>query len=384
MLPLSMVEAELIRQGYFSLFDWLLSQDLLAYADYEAWRYRRIPTLDGRFQPDDGELDRLIRTAEAHAASLGLSTRAVDYSSWDAGGGLLRLSACGERQRGLTQRWQRPRDIPQMDLFLDNSVMIAANALLEALAGRRWESAGEALRRLTRLDPGNRRLGGYNDLLNYGRHMQANPRLEADAVGPELRALEGEVTPLAREHLGSSARDYLACAWRRLADNLQGVPFDPAQPRLHLSYALARIPDWRALEAALTADPQLPDQPPLLERLAGCLAAAAKQVESSALWAVLFDRYPAHAEEAIERSRQQPIYRLWDAFWESGNDWRPEEFTGFLLIGQPGLLAQLRRFTPLHEEPNRAVAELLHCQRARLDEVMARRRLQQVSPGLLK
>ena len=64
MLQLSTVEDELSRQGYFSLFDWLLAQNLLAYADYEAWRYGHIDTLDGCFQLDEKELDELFSASK--------------------------------------------------------------------------------------------------------------------------------------------------------------------------------------------------------------------------------------------------------------------------------------------------------------------------------
>ena len=48
-LPLSTFEQTMNCQGYFSLFDWLLTENLLAYDDYEAWRNWHIDSLDGLF-----------------------------------------------------------------------------------------------------------------------------------------------------------------------------------------------------------------------------------------------------------------------------------------------------------------------------------------------
>lgn len=383
MLQLSTVEAELSRQGYFSLFDWLLNRSHLAYGDYEAWRYGRIETLDAQFEFSGKELDELVQTVQAHALSLKLISSAVDFYGWDGRRALLRVSESAERHQGLVLRWQRAQDIPQLDLFLDNTSLIAENTLGEALAGRDWEAAAASLQQLTRLNPGHRQLGAYADLLNYGRHMQANMLLSRDALAAELEGLQHEVSPMAKELLRSSARDYLAFAWRRMADNLQGSGFDPEQPQLHLSHALGQIPDWQKLELTLVADPQLYEHPQLLERLARCYSATGQQAKVRALWCLLFDYFPDYAESAVEDSQDQAICALWEGFWDIHDDWQPALFASFVLISEPGLLHHLHQYRSLADKVNLAAVDLLRYRASGENEAAARKKLQSLSPEML-
>jgi hypothetical protein len=383
MLQLSTVEDELSRQGYFCLLDWLLTQNFLAYADYEAWRYGHIDTLDGCFQHNEKELDELTRLTESYASSLKLEADPVDYFGWDDKRAALYVSESVSRHQGMVWRWQRAQDIPQMDLFMDNSTLIAENALGDALAGRNWDAAEEALQRLTRLNPGHRQLGAYADLLNYGRHMQGNMKLSPAAIAPELDGLRQEVSPLAKELLRANARDYLAFAWRRMADNLGAVAFDPDQPELHLSYVLGQIPDWQQLKQTLIADPRLHRQPKLLERLAACFSATGQHASASAVWCLLFDRFTDYAEAAVEEHRQQAVYALWEDFWELHEHWQPALFASFLLIAEPGLLHHLQQLPPLGQEANLAAVELLEHRRRGESETLARKELQSLSPEML-
>lgn len=151
-------------------------------------------------------------TAVGHSSKL--EATPVDYFGWDDNRTALLVSESGALHQAIVSRWQRPRDVMQMDLFMDNSIVIAENDLGEALAARRWDAAAKALQRLTRLNPGHRQLGAYADVLNYGQHMQANMKLNMAAVAPELDGLQREVSPLAKELLRANARDYLAFAWR--------------------------------------------------------------------------------------------------------------------------------------------------------------------------
>jgi len=383
MLQLSTVEAELTRQGYFSLFDWLMTRSHLAYSDYEAWRYGSIETLDGQLELSNKELDELTQTVQAHALSLRLASSAVDYYGWDDRRALLRVSESAGRHQGLVLRWQRAQDIPQLDLFLDNTSLITENTLGEALAARDWGAADASLQQLTRLNPGHRQLGAYTDLLNYGRHMQANMLLSRDAVAAELEGLQHEVSPMAKELLRSNARDYLAFAWRRMADNMRDIGFDPDQPQLHVSHALGQMPDWRELEQTLVDDPQLFNYPQLSERLAGCYSATGQHAKANVLWCLLFDRFPDYAESAMEDDPEQKTYLLWEDFWDVYEHWQPVLFASFVLITEPGLLHYLNQFPPMEEEANLATLGLLLCSHSGENETLARKKLQSLSPEML-
>src|SRR5690606_24834938 len=138
-----------------------------------------------------------------------------------------------ERHESLAMRWSAPKDVPQMDLFMDNSAAIAENQMLDALANRQFATAADALQRLTKINPHHSKLGGYQDLINYGLHCVASPNIAAEDLAAEFQGLDQEVTALAGELLGSRRRDFLAFAWRRMADSLRQKSFSAAEPELH-------------------------------------------------------------------------------------------------------------------------------------------------------
>jgi hypothetical protein len=236
MLTIAIIDQQLSQQGKFCLIDWLLSENLLYYAAYEDWRYARLETLEPEIQVEPEALAELMGAAENHCRALELNREAQDFYRWDKRGGLLLASDRHEHHDALTCQWLRSQDLPQRDLFMDNSAVVAENRLREALAGRQFDQAQQQLQQLVSLNSQHPRLGAYQDLINYGQHMLANQQIhDSEALAAELQGLQQEVLPLAQEVLGQGARDYLALAWYRLADNLGDRAFDPAGLRVFAS-----------------------------------------------------------------------------------------------------------------------------------------------------
>ena len=119
----------------------------------------------------------------------------------------------------------KPQDVPQLDLFMDNTVVVTENQLRDALSSRQFDPARQQLTKLSKLNPEHPQLGCYQDLINYGRHCQSNSDIDQQQIAAEMAGLQQEVLPLARDVLGQSARDYIAFAWRRLADNMNNIIF---------------------------------------------------------------------------------------------------------------------------------------------------------------
>ena len=387
MLELSCIEQAVSDHSYFCLLDWLLAENIIAYGDYEDWRYSKLSTLDQQIKLDSAELDQLFQDTENYAKSLGLSNELQDYYSWNSET-LQALSAAGkkDKHRQLTQHWLRAQDLPQLDLFMDNSAVIAENLLIDALAGRQWTLAKQQLAQLSALNPNHQQLGHYQDILNYGEHMQAMPQIDAEAIAAEFYGLQREVTPLAREILRASARDYLAFAWRRLADNLAGSRFDPAHPQIHRSYALWQIPDWQAIEQLLVDDPQLYQYPQLLETLSASYNMQSKSAAALLLWCSLAEKHIDYFEDVIENesNKDQPIYRLWDSFGELSDALPNSFFPAFVLLQQPGLTHHKEACGQLESRASQGMIHLLQCRLANENEISAREQLQAVSPALLR
>ena len=384
MIDIAIIDDYLSRQGRFCLIDWLLADNFLHYADYEAWRYGELKTLDDVVQFDRQTLQALIDDSDEHCRALGLAPERNEFFRWDGDHRvLLMASEDNEQDLALTQCWLRSRDRPQPDLFLDNSTQIAENTLLEALTARSFDSAQLRLQNLSELNPECTRLGGYQDLINYGRHMLANPEIIDEALDAELQGLKQEVLPLAQEVMGPVARDYLALAWRRLANAMQGMPFNSEQPWRHSSSALLKIPDYPAVIECLNADPGLYRHTILLERMVQGFGAMHQYENELILWCLLMELDADYAEQALERHQSHRAYALWQDFWDIEDNWSNALFPAYVLVKQPGLLHYLENFPPLRLPASKTMVVLLRKRLVGEDEISARRELQVISPELL-
>ena len=384
MIDIATIERYLSRQGRFCLIDWLLADNFLHYADYEAWRYGKMKILDDALQLDRETLHDLIDNTSRHCRDLGLAPEPQEFFCWDSDHrALLSASEDSERNLQLSQCWLRSQDRPQLDLFLDNSVQIAENALLETLTARRFDAAQTALRDLSELNPECVRLGGYQDLINYGLHMLTNPEIMDEGVDAELQGLQQEVLPLAQEVLGTAARDYLAFAWRRLSNAMQGMPFNLQQPCRHSSSALLKIPDYPAVIECLNADPGLYRQTILMERLAQSFGVLHQHENELILWCLLIELDADYTEQALDRHQSHRAHALWQDFWDIEDTWSSELFPAYVLTRQPGLLHHLQNFPPLRLPASKAMVVLLRKRFAEEDEISARQELQAISPELL-
>ncbi len=384
MIDIASIEEYLSRQGRFCLIDWLLTDNLLHYSDYEAWRYGELKNLDDVLKLERKKLQVLIEHTDRYCEDLGLIAEPQEFFRWDGNHRvLLMASDNSERSHRLMQCWLRPQDRPQLDLFLDNSEQIAENAVLEALDTRRFELAQSQLQKLSELNPECTRLGGYQDLINYGLHICANPEIEEEAVEVELQGLQQEVLPLAQEILGSVARDYLAFAWRRLANAMQSMAFNPEKPWLHASSALLKIPDHAAVVEYLNDDPELYRQTTLLERLALSHSAMHRRENALILWCLLMELDTGFTEQALSRDCSNQVYTLWQDFWDFDDSWSSTFFPAYILIRHPGLLHYLERFQALQLSASKAALALLEKRSNGEDEISARQTLQTISPELL-
>ncbi|MCR6650904.1 MAG: hypothetical protein NVV73_05110 [Cellvibrionaceae bacterium] len=389
MVDIATVDSQVSQQGQFCLLDWMLAENMIPYAAYENWRYGRIATLDDVFSLAPDDLQRLLQQAQQTCRELNLQQEAQTFYPWDGQQRQpLRISTDPERHATMAARWTARKDVPQMDLFMDNSAAIAENQVLDALANRQFQEAGAALQRLTKLNPRHGKLGGYQDLINYGLHCVASPTIAAEDLAAEFQGLDQEVALLAGELLGSRRRDFLAFAWRRMAENLRQKTFSPAEPELHCSYAYGQIPDWQALVTCLEQEPQLFESPILLARLAQGFLQCQQVNAFYLLWGILFERFAAEAERMIGQQGEL-LLEKWDQFLAFDDNWPAEVFLGFLLINQPGLVQVLNNLPLLQgvaitNPVNRAALELVRVRLAEQDERAARENLKNLNPVMLR
>ncbi|MCP4494567.1 MAG: hypothetical protein GY820_45800 [Gammaproteobacteria bacterium] len=385
MINISTVDGFLGKQGRFCLIDWLLADNFLSYTDYEAWRYGNIQYLDEVIQCEPQELQGLLNDTDKYCRELALVAESGDYFSWDSHQpGLLIASRNEQCNLRLLQHWQRTQDLPQLDLFMDNSAQIAESQLLEIISSRRFETAQLQLDHLVELNPEAGHLGAYQDLINYGLHLLSNPEIHHQTLSHEIQGLRQEVVPLAHETLGLTARDYLAFAWRHIANCMDGLIFNPDQPELHMTTALLQIPDHAAVVASIENEPGAYRQPQLLERLAQSYDRLHQQEKTMIVFFLLVELDIDYAEMALHRCQSQQLQTLWQDFQEYDEKCYVGFFPAFVLLMRPGLLHLLPGYPDLQHPASQAAQELLRNHQSSKDEIPARQALQTISPTLLK
>ncbi|MET1257325.1 hypothetical protein [Aliikangiella maris] len=371
------------QQGNFCLIDWLLAENYLAYSDYENWRYANVKYVDEKIQLEKKSIEIMVTETQNHCRSLGLVSEPQIYHCWNTNSNqTLKASASSMINQQLMQRWIRPQDVPQLDLFMDNSAQMAEYDVINALADRQFESAQQALTKLQQVDQNCKQLGAYQDLVNYGLHMTTNHLIEQQSLIAEFAGLKNEVVPLARDTLASQARDYLSFAWQRLAKNMQNLAFDPLNPELHQSFALMQIPDMDATIACLEKNAQLFDEYCLLKRLVDCYWLAHQQEKCLLGWCKLLEMDISETLTSIQHDDGE-IYQLWQDYWEECENWPDDLFAAYVLIKKPMLVHFSDEINLLTDQVNLTVVELLKVKINGDDEISQRKALQQLSPQLL-
>lgn len=385
MIDIAAIDNYLGQHGQFCLLDWVLAENVLAYSDYEQWRYGKTGALSEAMAWDKSQLTELAKASNTLCKKLKLCEEDQPYFAWDGQQQkLLKIDSDAAIQDAFCKKWQRAQDVPQLDLFMDNSAIVTENKLCDALANRQFDQAALLIKELTELNPNNTKLGGFQSLLVYSQHITQNPAIGPDALAAELAGLEDEVLPLAQNLLQRGSRDYLAVAWKRMASNLESSPYDAAQPKLHTSYALAQIPDWPTVSKRLLDNPQTFEHCALITRLADAFYHLSDHAKSRFCWALAFERSPQEAEEHMEKVKPASAFTLWESFCDLNDAWPDVFFAGFILASEPALVFQQEYFPSFTQSSTQLVAELMKKKFAGEDQIASRQKVQEYSPALLR
>jgi hypothetical protein len=388
-IGLPLVEERVQETGAFSVVQWLLDVGVLPYRRYEAWRHGELPDLETALAQDRDALQAHLAALESHARALELVNTPETFYHWQPEWAehALTLSRDSTLAERLAQRWARPERTPQLDLFMDSGASVAERALQHALAGHNPDAAENARSRLCGLAPNHPGLGDYESLILYSRHIAEHPDVEGAEVADELAGLDEEIAPIARSVLGERARDYLVPAWRRLAHALPRERFDPHHPRLHASYAWARIPEPDGIRDSVTAVADYASHTPLLIRLALALDHQRRNADALLVWARCYEHDPEAAREAIEQSGPGRLRQRLRAFDDLDVGLAAEDFPAWLLLQAPSLASHDGDERGLPTPTGAAFATvrtLLRAHASGADEMPSRAWLKAHAPALLE
>ncbi|WP_295540334.1 hypothetical protein [uncultured Thiohalocapsa sp.] len=364
---IALVERLILEQQRVEPLALLLAAGVLAHPDYEAWRSGHRQWLQDALQLPLADTLALLRRAGAQARAAGLVPTAAQNHRRGDDSAPLESGPSVELQRALATAYAPPPARRQLDLFYDSADGLLEQTLREAVLARRLPAAREALDKLQRRDPAYARGSDWRRLIDClaraGHTPGAAPcRSKAAAL---LRDID-EITPVAGTLLGPQTWDCLVLLWAALAQAADGLRFDPAEPRLHASSALARLGRWQEARAAIMAEPGWRDLPDLLAPyVRACQHSGDARAARAALLASCWSH--PHTAERILAAGDCPDSRL-AAHWQAFCDLEPptaaaaasaamlatEDFPAWCLLVDPGLAADAP--ADATTDPHRAAA----------------------------
>jgi hypothetical protein len=386
------VDAQMLEQGAFTALELLFNSGRLLYSDYESWRRREIEFLDGVLMGNPEKIKAEIEQAVSYARRIKLVEQPQEFHAWHTTEGAassdrpLRISMDSQLQRLIGSRFVRAQSVPQMDLFFDNPVVALTNGIVQALGTRNLPAAQQKLDQLYAQAPTHADLPAFDQLLVALRHL-GHP---VEEPREELAFLM-EVSPTARRLLGTQSRDLLSPLWTQLAQTLTDVPFDPSEPNLHPSFALAQAQDWAGVSECVQFEPDWPQHAALCLRLVESGLHQRQRVAALAAWCHLCWRAPETASQAVTQLRHPELTTLWQRFQDDEDSNLAEsDFPAVLLLREPGLALQLPEDLPTSDTPSehhyRTIHKWIHARRGHHHdlELSLRKKLQAEQPGLFE
>ncbi len=377
------VDQLLLEQGEYQPLEFLLQEGRLTYADYEAWRNGELDTLDEALFGDPQHIRQQLMQAADYLRRRGWQAETLTYHAWRNDlSRPLRFSQNGALDDCFHQRYHKPKDQPQLDMFTDTPATNRVNGITQALANR---DTGEARRQLEGLydtAPDHIHLGELEQLVEAAENL-ATP---VDDVAAELRMLQETLTPLAENLLGKDSRNLLIPLWRRLAAALRDQPYHAAHPERHLSHAASQAMDWDSARQAVEQVPEWQGDPVLLQRHARACERLHRRHDALLSWFNLCWRFPEQGD-AIESGSDTELHRQWEAFLELEPELPVHNFPAWLLLKKPGLGKMLAG--PRHETADcpasyRTLYQLTGLSAQGDDDITLRARLKRQDPVLFQ
>ncbi len=272
----------------------------------------------------------------------------------------------------------------QFDLFLDSQLVRARNALHDALAQADANEAKRTRDELSVLEPSHRWLAYASTLIAA---LETPLPTDADGGLALLARLDGDWTQAADEIFGVGEHDLLVPFWRAAGHVLTGMEFDPERPDIYASHAWMEIGEWASAERCIRDVPGYRTQPALLSRMAEAIWRQQRWAEAADHWFALCWLAPDEFRCLMERD-SIPDRTLREG-WYSGLDQDMEPamtgawFPAWMLLYEPRLAQWVAPPTETTSAPEAAFDALLTLTVGDGEDTDARRRLQQLHPGLL-
>ncbi|GMQ87534.1 MAG: hypothetical protein BMS9Abin08_0738 [Gammaproteobacteria bacterium] len=327
------VDRLLLEQGEYLPLEFLLQEGRLNYADYESWRNGELDTLDEALFGDHEHIQQQLTQAADYLQRLGWQMETATYQAWrNDHSQRLSFSQNSALDRCFHQRYHKPQDQSQLDMFTDAPATNLVNGTTRALVNRNASEARRQLESLYDTAPDHGRLGELERLVEAAENLDA-PVIDTAA---DTQLLQTTLTPLAESLLGKESRNLLTPLWRRLSSALRNQPYQTAQPDMHASYTASRAMDWDIARQTVEQVPDWQADPVLLQRHARACDQLHLRRDALLSWFNLCWRFPQQSD-ALESSSDAELHRQWINFLELEPELPAQTFPAWLLLDKPGL-----------------------------------------------
>jgi len=331
------VDQLLLEQGEYLPLEFLLQEGRLLYADYEAWRNGEFDYLDKTLFGDHEHIKQQLTQAADYLQRRGWQAETLTYHSWcNDSTQRLRFSQNNALEQCFHQRYHKPEDQPQMDLFTDAPATNLFNGITQALIDRNPVEARRLLEQLYDTAPDHARLGELEHLVEAAEGLNT----PVNDAATDMQMLQQTLLPLAESLLGKNSRNLLIPLWRRLSSALQNQTYQAATPMLHLSYTASQSMDWEAVRHAVEGESHWRSDPVLLLRHAQASEHLHQKPTALLSWFKLCWQFPEQCD-ALESSNDHELRQQWIAFLELDPELPGQSFPAWLLITKPSLVRQL-------------------------------------------
>ena len=270
----------------------------------------------------------------------------------------------------------------QFDLFLHSADVIAENDLREAIRAGNADEAQRKLNELRMREPDHQALAPASVMIDA---LRTAPPQDSNAALVCLDRLEREWMPASKRLFGATEQVLLAPFRRAAGKALEGMAFDAEYPDRHASRAYLECADWNSVLRATQAEPELENQPVLLERMAQALWQTDQTAQAIERWFMLCWLAPEYFERLMVDGLISAS--LLQEHWNQALnvDMEPglsmEWYPAWVLLREPGLARSIER-RGADTGPERAFDLVRELVTSDDEQLALRRELKDIHPGL--
>jgi len=380
----ALVEQTLANYGAWDAVSFLLISHRLRQTGYESWRMGEVACLEDAVAGNSQRMVEMLEAAFRHAESMQLTTVPNRWSGWGKQSGqTLRLFHDDDLNARFLVRLSPKADRPQLDLFMDAPHTIMLNRLRLALLERDPELDALFDRALDEI--ANESALARLDTI---RAAMITPSIENPVAW--FAYLNEAIAPAVMDEFNRRTMDIMAPLWRRAAEGMRDIPFDPEHRTPHASEAWLRAYAWESCLESIESIPGWTGHAALHERRIAALSAMGNHDAVRQGWMAFCWLCPEDAAVALDRVDLHAcgLHSLWQSFLRMEPAPPVEDFPAFMQLHDSHTFRQATEWPDLRSNRGwrhcQLTSDLLTHEKNGHTNVELRHSLKKASPWLFQ